>query len=163
MILRKQDVENILKKCFYQLDQRKNDFFRRSLLFNMSSRVCVFTCVVRSSDFTMLFSLSIQDFGVSRPFILAMCIITFSASATLLLETSHRKLSGKILKEDIMNFLFHHIFLMHYNSCKNYEVCQNVILLLQLLFIVTRIFLYYVNINSTQIHTIFLKEMAQWR
>lgn len=90
---------NILKKYTYQLVQRKNDFFRRSLLFNTSIRVCVFTFVVRSSVFTMLFSLSIQDFGVSRPFILAMCLITFSASATLLLETSHRKLSGKMLRK----------------------------------------------------------------
>lgn len=107
---------NILKKYTYQLVQMKNDFFRRSLLFNTSIRVCVFTFVVRSSVFTMLFSLSIQDFGVSRPFILAMCFITFSASATLLLETSHRKLSGKMLRKKgtvlilLSKVLIHHDF-----------------------------------------------------
>ena len=81
----------------YQLDHIKKDFFKRLLFLRISNNVCVFPTVC-SLDFVRLFNFSMHAFGTGRPFILAICLITSSASRILLFETSHRKLSGKMLK-----------------------------------------------------------------
>ena len=88
----------------YQLDHIKKDFFKRLLFLRISNSVCVFPTVC-SLDFVRLFNFSMHTFGTGRPFILAICLITFSASRILLFDTSHRKLSGRMLRVNEMKLM----------------------------------------------------------